>query len=227
MGVMHMQMYGSISGMTSSKKNNGVGTIIADTAVHGVSGECEADEHTRMRGRRHRRQPTHPLLALDTIKRESNEHRRIKSLSPEGRPPRHPCIRISESETDVRVRKQQPVVYSRELFLDEYKNEKFPFEIIARKRRPRATDIGIVRGKSRISNKMFCDAMAAPSGCDKIILRRGENSPLFAMLRNTSDESREICPLPIAQDGNEETPIHTKVWIVMRDMFRVMFCHQA
>mmetsp|Transcript_28262 Transcript_28262/g.51093 ORF Transcript_28262/g.51093 Transcript_28262/m.51093 type:complete len:167 (+) Transcript_28262:88-588(+) len=157
MGVIHMQMYGSMTVQCSSFRQIAIARYEhiqqdsgnmsnASTAATTQSTMDEFESLLPMdrddfeaqvlpnetEERRHRRYPSHPPCSISKIKCGCQGHRRISSHTSEGRPPRHPGRRISKFDAD---EWHIHVVYNH----DEYRNEKFPTEILTRFERKRST----------------------------------------------------------------------------------------
>lgn len=110
MGVIYMQMYGSVDG-GMSKRNK----VVSSSAAANSNG---------------RRSSTRPKRkASQRLQKKSS---RSSTFEARGRPPQHPSDRTLSTSSLSTLVSASAITTVSHLDIDEYRNEKFPAEIIAR-----------------------------------------------------------------------------------------------
>ena len=153
MGVIHMQMYTYSSSRANCPRSNQVSIEQENSNLdatmaqrrnkpHPFSTEAHLKSEIRLEAimayekneaeqklvvRRHWRYPSHPPPTPSKNECRSRCHRRVLSHASEGRPPRHPGSQITVCDE---VNWNNRAVFGCDL--DDYQNERFPFEMLSR-----------------------------------------------------------------------------------------------
>ena len=159
---------------------------------------------SEMQERRHRRHPSYPPFVPPTCNNSG-----LSSTASEGRPPKHPdspiCNEAFEHISDSLKRKIPPVVYTRNL--DEYRNEKYPAEILS-KIKESSTTSSTAAAEERLASLRNAYGTLAQLAFkeEKTTSSLGtEKAPSFAILGELNND-RSSLEYSISGDSEREAP---------------------
>ena len=152
----------------------------------------DSDAHTppsEMQERRHRRHPSYPPFVPPTCNNSG-----LSSTASEGRPPKHPdspiCNEALEHISDSLKQKIPPVIYT--CNIEDYRNEKYPAEILSKIKENSTTTRSTTEADERLASlrtnaygtlaRLSFKEVKAPS-------RNEEEAPSFAILGELNNDS--------------------------------------